>query len=408
MAHLPSRRRFILGLSAAIVAGRAQAALAAAPGENRLVVIVLRGALDGLAAVAPHADPKLKELREGLLPPPPGAPGGLLDIGGAGASAFGLHPELAQFHALLRAGEAAVVHAIAGPYRGRSHFDGQDQLESGAERRLAAGWLNRAVLAAWPAEARPAPDSVRKALAAGPAVPLLLRGQARISNWVPRNLPAARPDAMARLATLYARDPLLGPVLTDAEAGRRFAEAALGAHAPPGQGNGGGDRAQFVAVARAAGGLLAEPRGPRIAALELNGFDTHATQVNRLGPLLGTLDAGFAALKETLGPAWRQTAVLALTEFGRTVRMNGTGGTDHGTAGVAFLLGGAVAGGRVLGEWPGLAELHEGRDLLPTTDLRALAKGLLAGHMRLPAAALDRDVFPDSAAVAPMRGLLRA
>lgn len=217
MAHLPSRRRFILGLSAAIVAGRAQAALAAAPGENRLVVIVLRGALDGLAAVAPHADPKLKELREGLLPPPPGAPGGLLDIGGAGASAFGLHPELAQFHALLRAGEAAVVHAIAGPYRGRSHFDGQDQLESGAERRLAAGWLNRAVLAAWPAEARPAPDSVRKALAAGPAVPLLLRGQARISNWVPRNLPAARPDAMARLATLYARDPLLGPVLTDAE-----------------------------------------------------------------------------------------------------------------------------------------------------------------------------------------------
>jgi uncharacterized protein (DUF1501 family) len=401
MAQLPiTRRGLILGLSAALVAGRSRAALADAPGERRLVVIVLRGALDGLSAVAPYADPRLAELRGPLALPEPGREGGLLDLGGT----FGLHPAMPELHRMYAANEAAFVHAVAGPWRTRSHFDGQDFLESGADRRLSAGWLNRAVLTLWPQESAASESISRKALAAGQNVPLLLRGGARITNWVPRNLPATSPEAMTRLAELYQRDPLLGPVFADAEAGRHFAQGALGAAAPPA----GGERAGFVALMRASGSLLAEARGPRIAAMELTGFDTHAGQLQRLPNLLGTLDAGLAALKAALGEAWASTAVLAMTEFGRTVRVNGTGGTDHGTGGVAILAGGAIAGGRCFGDWPGLAELQDGRDLAPTTDLRALAKALLGGHMRVPAAALGREVFPDSAAVAPMRGLLRA
>jgi uncharacterized protein (DUF1501 family) len=402
MSHLPlGRRGFILGLSAALAAGRAELALANAPGERRLVVVVLRGALDGLSAVAPYADPKFAELRGPLAMPGPGQEAGLLDLGGT----FGLHPAMPELQKMYAANEAAIVHAVAGPWRTRSHFDGQDFLESGADKRLSAGWLNRAVLALWPAEARAGDTPSRKALAAGQNVPLLLRGAARTANWVPRNLPATSPEAMARLADLYRRDPLLGPVFADAESGRRFAAAALGSQ-PAGQP--GGERTGFVTLMQAAGSLLAQPQGPRIAAMELNGFDTHANQVQRLPNLLGTLDAGLAALKAALGDAWRTSCVLAMTEFGRAVRINGTGGTDHGTAGVAFLAGGAVAGGKVLGDWPGLSDLHENRDLVPTTDLRAVAKALLAGHLRVPGAVLDRDVFPDSAGVAPMRGLLRA
>jgi uncharacterized protein (DUF1501 family) len=398
--HLPaSRRGVILGLAATLAAGRHQAALANAPGEARLVVLVLRGALDGLAAVAPYADPAFAALRGPLALPQPGREGGYLDLGGR----FGLHPAMPETHRLFQASQAALVHAVAGNWRTRSHFDGQDFLESGADRRLAAGWLNRAVLALWPDQARAGGEGARKALASGVNVPLLLRGPARAQNFVPRNLPATSAEAMARLAALYARDPLLGPVFADATAGRRFAETAMGsAPPPPAQ----GERAAFAELMRATGALLAEPRGPRIAAAELNGFDTHANQAARLAPLLGTLDAGVAALRAALGDAWRTTVVLAMTEFGRSVRANGTGGTDHGTAGVAFVLGGAVAGGRVLGDWPGLADLHEGRDLAPTTDVRALAKGLLAGHLRMAPGVLDAQVFPDSAGVAAMRGLV--
>jgi uncharacterized protein (DUF1501 family) len=398
--HLPlSRRGAILGLAATLAAGRHQAALANAPGEARFVVLVLRGALDGLAAAAPYSDPAFATLRGPLALAEPGKDGGYLDLGGR----FGLHPAMPETHALFQANQAALVHAVAGNWRTRSHFDGQDFLESGADKRLAAGWLNRAVLALWPDQARAGQaEAARKALASGVTVPLLLRGPARAQNYVPRTLPGPSAEAMARLATLYARDPLLGPVFADATAGRRFAETAMGSAPPPAAQ---GERAGFVELMRATGALLAEPRGPRIAAAELNGFDTHANQAARLAPLLGTLDAGVAALRGALGPAWRNTCVLAMTEFGRSVRANGTGGTDHGTAGVAFVLGGAVAGGRSFGDWPGLADLHEGRDLAPTTDLRALAKGLLAGHLRMGDAALAQ-VFPDSAGVAAMRGVV--
>jgi uncharacterized protein (DUF1501 family) len=396
-----ARRSLLLGL-AAFGAGGSRLALAQAPGENRLVVIVLRGALDGLATVQPYAEATFADLRGPLALPEPGRDGGLLDLGGK----FGLHPQLAALHAMYAANQALLVHAVAGPYRGRSHFDGQDFLESGAERRLNDGWLNRAVASLWPTETRASGSEGRKSLSLGATVPLLMKGAARPATYAPRALPAASEETMERLAALYARDPLLGPPLSDGRLSRARSAEVLGDHGPMGQQ--GGDRGAFVALSEAAGKLLAEARGPRVAALELGGFDTHAFQANRLGAVLGTLDAGLAALKAGLGDAaWRRTAVLAISEFGRTVRINGTAGTDHGTGGIAILAGGAVAGGRVAGDWPGLTDLHEGRDLMPTTDARALCAGVLVGHMGLGPGALP-TVFPGAEALSPTSRLLRA
>lgn len=395
-----SRRSVLLGL-AAFGAGGSRLALAQAPGENRLVVIVLRGALDGLAAVQPYGEASFVDLRGPLALPEPGREGGVLDLGGK----FGLHPQLAALHGMYAANQALLVHAVAGPYRGRSHFDGQDFLESGAARRLNDGWLNRAVAALWPAETRASGSEGRKSLSLGATVPLLMKGAARPATYAPRALPAASDETMERLAALYARDPLLGPPLSDGRLSRARSAEVLGQHGPMGQQ--GGDRGAFVALSEAAGKLLAEARGPRVAALELGGFDTHAFQANRLGGVLGTLDAGLAALKAGLGEAaWRRTAVLAISEFGRTVRVNGTAGTDHGTGGIAILAGGAVAGGRVAGDWPGLADLHEGRDLMPTTDARALCAGVLVSHLGLGRAALAA-VFPGAEGLAPTPRLLR-
>jgi uncharacterized protein (DUF1501 family) len=168
------------------------------------------------------------------------------------------------------------------------------------------------------------------------------------------------------------------------------------------------DKNAFATLARSAGEMLAAPDGPRIAALEIGGWDTHTGQANRLTRPLKQLDAGLVALKTALGPAWAQTAVLVMTEFGRTARVNGTKGTDHGTGTVAFVVGGAVAGGRVRATWPGLGpdQLFENRDLAPTTDLRAVAKGMLAAHLGLDGGALGR-VFPGSDGVGPMAGLIQ-
>lgn len=397
-----TRRGALLGLGALAAFGH-RAAFGHAPGERRFVVIILRGGLDGVGTVVPYADPAHAALRAGIALAEPGHEEGLLDLGGR----FGLHPALAGLHALYRHGEAAIVHAVAGPHRSRSHFDAQDAMESGAERRLADGWLNRAVATLWPADLGPAQGRSRYALATGQAVPLVLKGPAAVASYAPSRQPEVSPETMDRLAALYARDPLLGAVVTEGRAGRRFAAATMARDHGP-MVNLPGERAAFAGIANAAGRLLAAPDGPRVAALETGGFDTHAFQPQRLAAALSTLDGGIAALRQGLGDAWRETAVLVMTEFGRTARVNGTLGTDHGTGGVAFVLGGRIAGGRVLGDWPGLGEeaLFERRDLRPTTDLRAVAKALLAGHLGVPRAALDSAVFPGSAGVTPLRGLV--
>lgn len=393
-----TRRAALLGLTSAVslsgVAGRASLALAAAPTDKRFVVVILRGAMDGLTVVAPYGDPALRDLRAALIPALPGQPNGMHDLGGF----YGLHPALSAMYAMFQANELLIVHAAAGPYRSRSHFEAQDYLESGADHRLTSGWLNRAV-AALPPDRR-APTGL--ALAMGVTVPLLLRGSATVGNWAPHGFASPEPELYARIAQLNRDDRLIGPAIAEGLRARAFAAGVMQG-APEAK-----DRYAFPALAEAAGKLLGASDGPRIAAMEINGWDTHVAQMARLEQPLRQLDSGMGALKTALGPAWRQTAVLVMTEFGRTAHVNGNNGTDHGTATVAFALGGAVAGGQVRANWPGLGpgKLFENRDLAPTADIRDVAMGLLSGHLGLSAPALAQ-VFPGSKVDMPMRGLLR-
>ena len=396
--HLPTlgRRALLLGLGASIALPGVRLAFAQAPGPARLVVVLLRGGLDGLYAVQPYADPNFAELRGPLVLPEPGREDGLLDLGGR----FGLHPRLSGIHTMFRENEALILHAVAGPWRTRSHFDAQDLLESGAEQRLASGWLNRALTA------MPPPAAGRAAgLAVGTTTPLLLRGRARVDNYMPHGVAEVPPDLIARILDLNARDQAIGPSLRDGVQARGYVLETLGEAARQRPAPGG----QFAVLARAAGQLMAAPQGPSVAAFELGGWDTHAQQAARLNAPLAQMDEGLVALKQALGDVWRRTAVLVVTEFGRTARVNGTMGTDHRTGGAAFILGGAVQGGRILGDWPGLASanLFQNRDLFPTTDMRSLAKGLLRDHLRLPRAAVEA-AFPNSGEAAPLGGITRA
>ena len=390
MSHL-TRRSALLGLASAFTLGRVSLALADAPTDKRFVVVILRGALDGLSAVIPYGDAALVGLRGEIVPPAPLQDGGMLDLGGF----YGLHPALANLQAMYRDGEALAVHAVAGPYRVRSHFEAQDYLESGADHRMTSGWLNRAI------EALSHSTAHGEALSIGVSVPLLMRGPATVASWAPHGTAPLDADLYARIAALNQSDRLLGPAIVEGLGERGFSASVTSGVEPP------QNRYAFPALAKAAGEMLRAENGPRIAALEIGGWDTHTAQAQRLAGVLRQLDAGLTALKTGLGAAWRQTVVLTMTEFGRTVRMNGTKGTDHGTGTVAFVLGGAVAGGRVIADWPGLGtgKLLENRDLQPSCDLRSVAKGLLAQHLGLGKSALE-TVFPDSSAVGPIPRLV--
>jgi uncharacterized protein (DUF1501 family) len=398
---LLTRRAALLGLTSAISIGPASLALAAAPvpaAGQRFVVVILRGALDGLAAVVPYGDSNLAAWRAELVPPQPGSASGLLDLGGF----YGLHPELTGLHDMYSAGAMLPIHAVAGPYRSRSHFEAQDYLESGADHRMTSGWLNRVVGLLPSGERGSSPGG--PAMAIGASMPLLLRGPATIGSWAPSSFAEPEPDLYARLAALSRDDKLIGPAIAEGLRERGFTDEVVSAAEATSQKG----RPAFPLLCGFAARMLAAADGPRIAALEIGGWDTHAGQLRRLSAALRQLDDGLAALKSGLGDAWASTVVLVVTEFGRTVRMNGTKGTDHGTGTVAFALGGAIAGGHVRANWPGLARsnLLEDRDLQPTADLRSVAKGLLADHLKLPSNALAQ-VFPGSAAALPMHGLVR-
>lgn len=411
-------RRHLLGGMAATAAATvlpARLLLAKAPIERRFVLIILRGALDGLAAMPPYADPDLRALRGALLPPDPGQDGGMVDLDGR----FALHPGLAPLKDWYAEGSFLPLHAVASPYRDRSHFDGQDLLETGAARLDGTrdGWLNR-TLGLIGATDR------RFGIAFAEEIPLVLRGATPVTSWLPdkpAGLPPGFPDLVARL---YDQDPALHAAyvsgLDTTAFGRQIQgmvqSASAAGPATPAQGAMAGSNAMATAaagadlqLAEAAGRFLADPGGSRIAVMELYGWDTHVQQVKRLDRLLAGYAATLQALRRGLGDAWGQTAILTVTEFGRTAAANGSGGTDHGTGSVAFLAGGAVHGGRVLADWPGLAsdKLYQGRDLAPTTDLRAVVKGVFRDHLGLPEDALDRVVFPGSAEAAPMRELVR-
>jgi uncharacterized protein (DUF1501 family) len=379
----------------------------------------MRGALDGLAAVPPYGDPDYAVLRRDVALHPPGTANGALPLNGF----FGLHPSLGFLGQSYGARELIVFHAVASPYRERSHFDGQDVLESGATRAhaLQSGWLNRA-LAQLPGRV---PREAGVAL--GQNVPLVMRGPAEVTSWSPSKMSALDEDTLARITDLYANDKLLSVRLADALAadtmvaaedqqpamnGAMQAADAAGAK-PQGSPYPQAVNARYVQIVQAAAGFLRQDDGPRVAVFDTTGWDTHANEGGAEGQLAGrlkALDQGLATLKQELGAVWADTAVLLVTEFGRTAAVNGTRGTDHGTGAAAFLVGGAVAGGRVIADWPGLSSraLYQGRDLAATLDLRSVFKGILAEHMGVPARALDDSVFPDSASARALHGLLRA
>jgi uncharacterized protein (DUF1501 family) len=419
----------------------------AGAGDGRFVFIILRGALDGLSAVPPYGDPAYAALREQIAVPPPGAANGALRLD----NTFALHPSLTFLHERYAERELIVAHAVATPYRERSHFDGQDVLESGVPvaHGSPSGWLNRALPLVNGAAA--AGVATRDAgVVLGANVPLLMRGPAQVASWSPTKLASLSDDTLQRITDLYASDNLLGPRLADALSSNEIAAGsdmdatgvaaamndsattssamatpavsspamnidsanASAATALKGKAGYGGNQ-KYVETVRAAAGFLKRDDGPRVAVFDTLGWDTHANEGAAEGLLsqrLAALDAGLRELKAALGPVWRNTTVMLATEFGRTAAVNGTRGTDHGTGSAAFIVGGAVAGGRVLADWPGLGarNLYEGRDLRPTLDMRALMKGVLHDQLRVADNALDNQVFPGSSNVRRTEGLIRA
>jgi len=378
-----TRRRFLaaLGGTAALTLWPGLSPAATGGAQTRLLVVLLRGAMDGLHLLPPSDDADYRRLR-GALAVADAQP---LD------GHFGLHPKLSFAHGLYAQRELLPIVAVAPPYHQRSHFDAQDCLENGTAAPGGArdGWIGRCIGAM----------AADEAVAIAQVMPLAMRGSTRAELWSPP-LPRPVPDAlMQQLQPLYAADPALAPMFADAmaEADMDRSDGARGAFRLP--------EAMAAAAKRMQGAQAA-----RIGFVEDTGWDTHRGQQAALERKFGELDAGLRAYREGIGDDWVRSVVVVVTEFGRTAAANGSAGTDHGVGGMALLAGGAVRGGRVGGDWPGLSPsaLHEGRDLRPTTDLRALFKGVLASHLRVPEAALETRIFPDSRAVRPLDGLLRA
>jgi len=371
-----TRRNFIVsGTAVSALAGFAspRLALAKANTDRRFVFVIQRGAADGLSIVAPTADPSFAAIRGDFAQD--SATGTKL------GSFFTLHPALGEVSSMYGAGQALFVHATASQYRDRSHFDGQNVLETGgsAAYRLKDGWINRLLGLLPPVEAQ--------ALALSSTVPMALRGAHEVSSYAASQLPSPTDDLLARVDALYSNDHELHALWSAAMETRTKAGNSMQA--------GGGQKGSATG-ALAAKMLLGD--GARIVMIETNGWDTHSAQRGRLNAQLKDLDQMLGALRAGLGAEWANTLVIVATEFGRTARPNGTGGTDHGQGSVAMLLGGAVAGGKVVADWPGLsnAALYEGRDLKPTTDLDALIAGALAQHYGLDPGRVMGTLFPES------------
>lgn len=418
-ASLPTRRGLLgagLGVSVTLefAGGRAFADALKTDPSKRLVVVICRGGLDGLSLSPPVGDPNYAGLRGAIAIPAFGEAGGALKLD----DTFGLHPSMTSVYALAQKGEARIAPAVATPDRERSHFEAQDVLESGvaAVYGTSTGWLNRSLSALG---GRP------RAIAVGPTAPLILRGPVETASWSPGGSAQIDHRLPGILQDLYANDPMLAHALAEglaadslAMSARREMQAAASADAAQEMAAGptlapvlkkGLPEARKLGATVAA--FMTQPAGAQIAAISIDNFDTHANQGAAQGQLAGRLaylDNVFGGLAEGMGPAWRDTIVVSVTEFGRTARINGTNGTDHGTASTALVMGGALRRGGLIGDWPGLApaRLFENRDVTPTLDMRGLFKGVLASHLGVGRRALDTVVFPDSAAVQPAVGIV--
>lgn len=383
------------GLGAASCAGWAPASAAADPAGPRLMVVLLRGGLDGVHAVVPYGDPGYLALRGPLAL----SPAGPTDAGGVAwklDATFALHPSLAFCATLFARREFLPIVAAAPPYWGRSHFEAQDCVENGSDSPSGAetGWLNRAV-----------GRLHEGGLSATTVMPLIMRGPAKVDAWSPPLPNRVNPILLQRLEPLYGEDPALAAAFADAiaEQGEGAGVDAQLRDAPLGVGQ------RLTTMFAASGAFLARRGGPRIVFVEDYGWDTHANQAAILVRKLAEFDRAVRAFHAAAAANWARTVAIVVTEFGRTARINGTGGTDHGTGGAMFLFGGAVDGGRVGGRWPGMspAELYQNRDVHATTDQRAVFKGVLGTHLGLSEDVLSRTIFPGSAALRPAGGLLR-
>ncbi|MBB4519140.1 DUF1501 domain-containing protein [Paraburkholderia fungorum] len=380
-----SRRKFLsvaaAGAGAILVSPRI--AFASVATERRFIFVIQRGAADGLSIVMPYAEPAYASLRGALA----------IDTGNATKldGTFALHPALVQTAAMYANRQALFVHAVASPYRDRSHFDGQNVLETGgtAPYQMKDGWLNRLVASL--------PATRENAIAFAPTVPMALRGKAAVTSYAPSGLPPAPDDLLMRVSQLYDQDAQLRPLWESAMTARGLAGEA-------------GARQDPASLGKLAAGFLSRDDGPRIAMIETGGWDTHTAQNARLANQLKALDTMLAALRDGMGPLWNKTTVVVATEFGRTVAVNGTGGTDHGTGSVAMVLGGSVAGGRVLADWPGLkpSDLYEARDLKPTMSLDALIAGAASESLGLDPQRTANTLFGQIAGMRPTTGLVRA
>ncbi len=380
-------RRSLIGTGAmgalALLAPRM--AWARAETDKRFVFIIQRGAADGLGTVAPVGDPAFANARGALA----------ADFDGVAKldALFALHPSLVTVGGLFKQEQALFAHAIASPYRDRSHFDGQNVLETGGAGayRVKDGWMNRMLGVI--------PSGEAKAIAVAATVPMALRGSREVASYAPSALPDASDDLLQRVTMLYEGDSQLHSLWSEAMSTRKLTSDLAGDNSR-----------NAAATGTLAAKLLAAPDGARIAMIETGGWDTHAQQRGRLGAQLKGLDAMIGALQAGLGPLWADTMVLVATEFGRTVAVNGTGGTDHGTASSAMLMGGGVKGGRVIADWPGLgaSALYEDRDLKPTMQLDAFIGGAVAGHFGVDPKRTMMTLFPNTPGTPVVQGLLRA
>lgn len=418
------RRSFLglaagLGISVNFLGAQAFAASEGDLAKKKLVVVICRGGMDGLSVSPPVGDSDYAGLRGSIAMKPEET----LKLD----NTFSLHPQLDTVHRLALKGEARIAPAIASPDRARSHFEAQDVLETGAAQVYGTdtGWLNRTLEAL-------APVREVEGLSVGATAPLILRGKVQAASWSP----GKGVDETARLPTLlqdlYRNDPMLGPAFARGLETETMAQQAMTAMAPspamnlaaaatpamaapasmsPAMANDRQNRAGGEAARKLGatlGGFMIQAGGPQIAAISLDGFDTHAGQTGQIATRLSYLDAVLDGLHTGLGAEWKNTVVVAVTEFGRTARVNGTGGTDHGTASTGLILGGALKRGGIVGDWPGLAQnaLFENRDTAPTLDMRGLFKGVLAEHLGVDRAMLESKVFPDSAGAKPVTGLV--
>jgi len=372
-----SRRQFVkmAGSGLALLSFPISSSLAfekstTAANNPKIIWLMLRGALDSLHTIVPTFDPQLKHYRptlstsfkSALLP---------LDNG------FALHPALSNMHQWYQEKSLLPIVAVSSGYQQRSHFDGQDFLESGkAEIDHDSGWLARAL-----------DQRGKRALAISRSIPISLRSSNQVRTWYPSKLKSADTNIYAQLSKLYQSDTLLNESL---ERGLTVRDLLDKKQSKKRQG-------KFIDLTKACANLLTnQNENIDCAMLEFGGWDTHSNQSNRLERNLNELDQGLGELKEGLGKEWQNTVIIIGTEFGRTVKENGTGGTDHGTGSALFLAGGAVQGGRVLGDWPGLetSQLFEQRDLMPTSNSYSWISNVLANHWQIPESALQH-VFPN-------------